>query len=191
MKKVMVFIATLLAAFNVFACFNSDPSSMLQNTAQTVSIGGGGQVDIFALKWSEPYDDAAVVIDAAFPLTLNISFTGFVADDGTADTDIVQLVIFYFDKTAGWQVLKKINDPRYTVVSDSARALFGRHTITGPLGYEKGEYIPVVFYFKSSSGAEAFDLEAFLANRSRRDAPSSVEGAVVLGLKVSGNRIAH
>lgn len=192
MKKILC-VLTLLAALICMACFNSDPNSMLKNTGHTIVTGGGGSVVIIGPPGKKPESDLAIsaAIDASFPFTVNTSFTGFVNDDGTADTDVVQLIIFYYDKTGGWQVLKEINNPRYTVVSDAARALFGRHTVTGPLGYLPGEFIPVVFYFRSSSGTEAFDLSLFLKKKKNLYAPNLVEGAAVLALNVVDNRVAY
>ena len=201
MKKFLTLLLTLCVTVTLLACFNSDPNSLLQNEAQTIVTGGGGVINIFNSIWGDSRFwlelqkgkelEPAAVINASFPLTLNVAFSGFVKEDGSADTDIDLLTIYYFDKTAGWIALKSIANPRYTVVCDDARPLWGRHIFTGPLGYKTGEYIPVVVYFRSRSGTESFELEKFLSKWYMRGAPNYVEGASVLALRISGNAIAY
>ena len=201
MKKFLVIVTFFICGCALWACFNSDPSSHLTNTTTTITTGGGMQVGVQRVPVAEEREwlqsqqgmelEPAAVIGSAFPLTLNFTLSGFIDENGKTDNDIVQLTIYYYDKTAGWQILKNIENPRHTVIFDTASAIFGRHTITGPLGYKKDEYIPLVLYFKSRSGKEAFNLEMFMLNRKKRNAPQLVEGATVLAILVTGNHTAY
>ena len=203
MKKIIAFFALFLTATTLLACFNSNPGKLLGNTSQTMVSENGGQVTVTSQPWGSSGTEwewldsqkgleiePTAVIDTSLPLTINLEFSGFVNDDGSADTDIVQLAIYYFDKTAGWTALKVINNPSYPVITDTPKALFGRHTVTGPLGYNKDEYIPVVFYFKSRSGKESFPLVAFLELRHYRAAAPFL-GISVLALRIRDNHIAY
>ncbi len=201
MKKFLTLLLTLCATITLLACFNSDPNSRLHNERQTITGGNGMLLGVLSPAWAERLAwlsgqlggelEPAAVINASFPLTLNVAFEGFVSDDGSCDTDIVQLAIYYYDKTAGWTCLKNIVNPKYSVVCNDARPLWGRHTFTGSLGYKVGEYIPVVLYFRSRSGAESFNLESFLSKREFRGAPAFAEGASVLALLIKDNAIAY
>lgn len=185
----------------LFACFNQDPNSILTNYAQYVPTGGGAILGIYRPYWIDtiPWLDLqkgkelepVAVIPASFPLTLNLTFTGFVDDSGTPDTDIVQISLYYYDKSAGWTSLVNITNPRHTVISDKPRAILGRHTVKTPLGYKKDEYIPLVFYAKSRNGVESFNLETFLELKSLRSAPNAVEGANVIALLITDNYVAY
>ncbi len=208
-KLISLLAVILLGAAAVFACFDSDPNSLLGNDSTTVTGGGGSAVDISYTKdswdsqgwlaqflgWKDFVEKLTVikpeaVIRASFPFTLNLSFSGFINDDGTQDTGkITRLALYYYSKSGEWMVLQDIQNPQYSIVSDaeSTRALFGRHTVASPLGYAEGEYIPVVFYFKTMTH-ESFNLTDFLTYRKYLGAPNFAEGANVLALMVKDNR---
>ena len=183
-----------LALSLALACFNSDPGSILKNDPIVIPGGGGSFITIVSPGWGQ-WDGPAVsfsadvTMSAAFPYTLNFAFSGFVNEDGTADTDIKRIILFYYAPHGEWTILRDIKNPSFTVVTDTSKALFGRHCIPSALGYSKGSAIPVVPYFASENN-ESFDLEAFLAAKHSLGAASAVN-ALTIALVVSDNRIAH
>lgn len=194
-----IFFAALafvtLAFTSLWACFNDDPGSNLNNNSVTITDGDGGILNIVIPGWGEIHDwedtdfNADVTIGASFPYTLNLSFSGFVNDDGSSDTAIKRLVLFYYSKNGEWTVLQDIKNPSFNAVTDVAAALFGRHCIPSALGYTQNEVIPVVPYFATASN-ESFDLQSFLTRKKLLSAAESVQ-APRIALVVQNNRIAH
>lgn len=202
-------IALLFVGAVVFACFDSDPDSLLGNDMSIVTGKHGSYLEIPHFtwpdreKWLEQWKawkteqekmttiKPADALQTAFPFTLNISFSGFLDDRGQQVTEeIVRLTLFYYSKSGEWMILKDIKDPAYEIVSEGgkSRALFGRHTIPTPMGYNEGEYIPVVFYFQTKSGNyNSFSLNDFLDKRKNLGAPNYAEGANVLAIIVCDN----
>lgn len=197
MKK--IFFAALafvtLAFTSLWACFNDDPSSNLNNDPVTITGGGGEIIYIVVPGWGKIHKlentdfNADVTIKASFPYTLNVSFSGFINDDGSSDTVIKRLILFYYSKNGEWTVLQDIKNPSFNAVNDVAAALFGRHCIPSALGYTQNEVIPVVLYFATASN-ESFDLQSFLTRKKLLSAAESVQ-APRIALVVQNNRIAH
>ena len=212
MKRIfsIALTALLFAGAVVFACFDSDPDSLLGNNTSTITGGNGSTVDITYNRlpgfdpddWISvipPVDEQnklthivpAAVIQTAFPFTLNIAFSGFIDERGQQVTDeIGRLTLYYYSVSGEWMVLKDIENPAYEIVSEAgkSRALFGRHTIPSPMGYSAGQYIPVVFVFQTKSGRYiSFDLNAFLSRRKYLGAPNYAAGANVLAVLVRDN----
>ena len=203
--------ALLFAGAVVFACFDSDPDSLLGNDTSTITGGNGSTVDIthgrlpgfdvggWLDQWEEYQNEQekltkikpAAAVLTAFPFTLNLAFSGFIDEVGQQVTEeIGRLTLYYYSKSGEWMVLKDIEKPAYEIVSEAgkSRALFGRHTIPTPMGYSAGEYIPVVFYFQTKSGRySSFPLGQFLNRRRYLGAPNFAEGANVLAVIVRDN----
>ena len=172
-----------------FACFDNDPGSNTGNPSTTISSEHGATVDVWLpgvslpddvvikppITWptpelpdNDPRKDYqyALRLKAAFPLTLNVSFSGFLDSDGNEVTEpITRMCLLYFSTAGKWTILKDIKNPQYTVIGDAEnrRALFGRHTIASPLGYNAGESLPVLLYFRTAS-YESFSLSSVLAS---------------------------
>ena len=199
MKKL---ILSLLCFFSLslgvlFGCFNDDPSSFLRN--ETTHIPNAG--DISTPEWSiveeERYEflqpegfKVDLLITASFPFTINIAFSGFINQDGTPDTDVVRMILFYYaGQGVGWTVLRDIRDPKFSVVSDTPLPLFGYHCIPSSMGYRRGKVIPIVIYFETKNN-RSFDLERFLAHSKDISAANNTV-APAIGLLVNDNRIAH
>lgn len=197
MKK--IFFAALafltLGITFVWACFNSDPSSILNNNSIPITGGNGAcLIQIHIPGWTmldEILDaiDADAVFAASFPFTLNLTFSGFVNDDGSHDTEIKRLILFYYSLNGEWTVLQDIKNPSFSVVSDSAMALWGRHCIPNSLGYSTGKPILIVPYFATDKN-ESFDLAAFLADK-KSLASAKNAGAPRIALVVQDNQIAY
>ena len=202
--------ALLCAGAAVFACFDSDPDSLLGNGTTTITGGGGSSLDIeYAIRpgfdpddWIHqlpPVDDPnkltrvqpVSAIKTAFPFTLNLAFSGFIDEQGRQVTEkIGRLTLFYYSKSGEWMILKTIQNPEYEVVSSAgkSRALFGRYTIPSPMGYSAGDFIPVVFYFETASGRyRSFDLNEMMQRRQYLGAPNFAAGASVLAIVVNDN----
>lgn len=205
-----------IALFSLFvlvgtclACFDNDPGSNTGNPSVTISGGHGETVDItfpgivlpddIIIKppitwppWMLPDDDPrkdyqyALRLKAAFPLTLNVSFSGFLDDEGEQVTEpITRMCLLYFSTAGKWTILKDIKNPQYTVIgdADNKRALFGRHTIASPLGYKTGESLPVLLYFRTVN-YENFSLTSVLAS----DYSRPINNAVIC-IVPSGNAV--
>ena len=169
------------------ACFGSDPTSGTGNPATTITGGGGSTTDVVIpgqiredpfYGWDIPDNgnEYALTISAAFPLTLNVSFSGFVDDSGNEVTEpITRMCVLYFSTSGKWIILKDIKNPAYTVIgtAENKRALFGKHTIPSALGYAGGEAMPVLLYFKSAN-YENFSLDEVLASNNPKPLNSSV-----------------
>ncbi len=212
MKKFLTFALALLfaAALAVYACFDSDPDSLLGNSTTTITGGNGSSIDVGYVElpgfnsgeWLEKFPDVneqnklrhvkpVSAIETAFPFTLNLAFSGFLDEQGRqVDEAIGRMTLFYYSKSGGWMILRDIVSPQYEVVSDAekTRALFGRQTIPSPLGYADGDYIPVVFYFETASGNYAsFDLDEMMSRREFLGAVNFAPGANVLAIVVRDN----
>ena len=196
MKKILFTVLAFitLTFASLLACFNNDPSSNLNNDSRRITDNDGGIIGVVVPGWGkipgwESEFDADVTIGASFPYTLNVSFSGFVGDDGSSDTAVKRLILFYYSTSGEWTVLKDIKNPSFTVVSDASAALFGRHCIPSAMGYAKGKVIPIVLYFASENN-ESFNLQTFLANKKQLSAAATVK-APRIALVVQNNRIAH
>lgn len=191
------------------ACFDNDPGSNTGNPSVTISGEHGETVDITfpgivmppdiivnpPITWPTPVfpdDDPrkdyqyALRLKAAFPLTLNVSFSGFLDSEGEQVTEpITRMCLLYFSTAGKWTILKDIKNPQYTVIgdADNKRALFGRHTIASPLGYNTGESLPVLLYFRTAS-YENFSLTSVLAS----DYSKPINNAVIC-IVPSGNAV--
>ena len=185
-----------IALFSLFvlagtclACFDNDPGSNTGNPSTTISGDHGATVDVIlpgaslpddvSIKqpstWPTqemPADDPrkdyqyALTLRAAFPLTLNVSFSGFLNADGNEVAEpVTRMCVLYFSTSGKWTILKDIKNPQYTVLGDAEkqRALFGKHTIASPLGYNAGESLPVMLYFRTAN-YESFNLTSVLAS---------------------------
>ncbi|MBE6367911.1 MAG: hypothetical protein E7052_08415 [Lentisphaerae bacterium] len=197
MKKIFYSIFTffVLSLGSVFACFNSDPSSNLINNSIPI-VGNNGSILVIKFSgWSliddimDMLEEADVFLGVSFPYTLNIAFSGFINDDGTPDVEVNRLILFYYSKNGEWTILRDVKNPSFTVVNDSAMALWGHHSIPSSLGYKKGNMILIVPYFATKQN-ESFDLSAFLANKKSILAAKNVN-APRIGLIVQDNRVAH
>lgn len=213
MKRILTFALAALfcAAVAVYACFDSDPDSLLDNDTTTITGGNGSTVGIatpilpgwnpdeWLDKWEEYQNEQekltkikpSAATQTAFPFTLNLAFSGFIDEVGQQVTEeISRLTLYYYSKSGEWMVLKDIENPAYEIVSEAgkSRALFGRHTIPSPMGYTAGEYIPVVFYFRTKSGRySSFNLGQFMNYRRYLGAPNFAEGANVFAVIVRDN----
>ena len=171
-----------------WACFATDPTSGTGNPATTITGGGGSTTDVVIpghiwdqntdARWDIPDNgnEYALTIRAAFPITLNVSFSGFVNDSGDEVTEpITRMCVLYFSTSGKWIILKDIKNPAYTVIgtAENKRALFGKHTIPSALGYASGEAMPVLLYFKSAN-YENFSLDEVLASNNPKPLNSSV-----------------
>ena len=194
--KILAGLAALFVMSGTcWACFGSDPTSGTGNPATTITGGGGSTTDVIIpgqiredpfYGWDIPDNgnEYALTISAAFPLTLNVSFSGFVDDSGNEVTEpITRMCVIYFSTSGEWIILKDIKNPAYTVIgtAENKRALFGKHTIPSALGYASGEAMPVLLYFKSAN-YENFDLAEVLASNN----PKPLNNAVIC-LVPSGN----
>lgn len=208
--------ALIIAVFSLFlmvgtclACFDSDPGSNTSNPTATIGGEHGDTVDIGIPgtplppdvvvrppitwpPWMLPDDDPrkdyqyALRLKAAFPLTLNVSFSGFLDDEGEQVTEpITRMCLLYFSTAGKWTILKDVKNPQYTVIGDAdkKRALFGRHTIASPLGYNTGESLPILLYFRTAS-YENFSLTSVLAS----DYCKPINNAVIC-IVPSGNAV--
>ena len=198
----MKLILSLLCFFSLclgglFGCFNDDPSSFLRNGTTHIPNAG----DISTPEWSIVERDLKelllpdgfktdLVIKASFPFTINIAFSGFINQDGTPDTDVVRMILFYYaEQGIGWTILRDIRDPEFSVVSDTPLPLFGYHCIPSSMGYRRNRIIPIVIYFETKNN-RSFDLERFLAY-SKDISAANKTVAPAIGLLVNDNRIAH
>lgn len=186
--KILAGLAALFVMSGTcWACFGSDPTSGTGNPA-TAIIGGGGSIMEVVIPgqiredpfygWDIPDNgnEYALTISAAFPLTLNVSFSGFVDDRGNEVTEpITRMCVLLFSTSGKWIILKDIKTPAYTVIgtAENKRALFGKHTIPSALGYASGEAMPVLLYFKSAN-YENFSLDEVLASNNPKPLNSSV-----------------
>lgn len=186
--KILAGLAALFVMSGTcWACFGSDPTSGTGNPATTITGGGGSATDVVIpgqiredpfYGWDIPDNgnEYALTISAAFPLTLNVSFSGFVDDSGNEVTEpITRMCVLYFSTSGKWIILKDIKNPAYTVIgtAENKRALFGKHTIPSALGYAGGEAMPVLLYFKSAN-YENFSLDEVLASNNPKPLNSSV-----------------
>ena len=186
--KILAGLAALFVMSGAcWACFSSDPTSGTGNPATTIPGGGGSTKDVIIpgqiredpfYGWDIPDNgnEYALTISAAFPLTLNVSFSGFVDDSGNEVTEpISRMCVLYFSTSGKWIILKDIKNPAYTVIgtAENKRALFGKHTIPSALGYASGEAMPVLLYFKSAN-YENFSLDEVLASNNPKPLNSSV-----------------
>ena len=212
MKKLFTFALAALfaAALAVYACFDTDPDSLLGNDTVTIFGSHGSSLDIgfVVIPGFNPDDWVGQIppvseqnklihvkpvsaIETAFPFTLNIAFSGFLDEQGRqVDEEIGRLTLYYYSKSGEWMVLRDIVNPEYEIVSDAekTRALFGRHTIPSPMGYAAGEYIPIVFYFETVSGSySSFDLDEMMSRRKYLGAPNFATGANVIAVVVRDN----
>lgn len=186
--KILAGLAALFVMSGTcWACFGSDPTSGTGNPATTITGGGGSITDVIIpgqiredpfYGWDIPDNgnEYALTISAAFPLTLNVSFSGFVDNSGNEVTEpITRMCVLYFSTGGKWIILKDIKNPAYTVIgtAENKRALFGKHTIPSALGYASGEAMPVLLYFKSAN-YENFSLDEVLASNNPKPLNSSV-----------------
>lgn len=186
--KILAGLAALFVMSGTcWACFGSDPTSGTGNPATTITGGGGSTTDVVIpgqiredpfYGWDIPDNgnEYALTISAAFPLTLNVSFSGFVDDSGNEVTEpITRMCVLLFSTSGKWIILKDIKTPAYTVIgtAENKRALFGKHTIPSALGYASGEAMPVLLYFKSAN-YENFSLDEVLASNNPKPLNSSV-----------------
>ena len=186
--KILAGLAALFVMSGTcWACFGSDPTSGTGNPATTITGGGGSTTDVIIpgqiredpfYGWDIPDNgnEYALTISAAFPLTLNVSFSGFVDDSGNEVTEpITRMCVLLFSTSGKWIILKDIKTPAYTVIgtAENKRALFGKHTIPSALGYASGEAMPVLLYFKSAN-YENFSLDEVLASNNPKPLNSSV-----------------
>lgn len=210
MKKFFLGLVVLfMAALGVLACFDSDPDSLLENDTTIIYGGGGSTIDVYTrvpvgfiegdflktfLLPSAMEEKLQTIVPAgamktAFPLTLRVSFSGFVDAQGEQVTEpVTRMCLLYYATSGQWTVLKEVVSPEYEVVStaDQPRALFGRYSIPSPLGYADGEFIPVLLYFETENYA-SFDLDELLALKNYPGAPNFVAGANVLAVVVMDN----
>ena len=186
--KILAGLAALFVMSGTcWACFGSDPTSGTGNPATTITGGGGSTTDVIIpgqiredpfYGWDIPDNgnEYALTISAAFPLTLNVSFSGFVDDSGNEVTEpITRMCVLLFSTSGKWIILKDIKTPAYTVIgtAENKRALFGKHTIPSALGYASGEAMPVLLYFKSAN-YENFSLDEVLVSNNPKPLNSSV-----------------
>ena len=211
-RKFCIIILTVLISCALWAGFLLDPDSLLGNDTVTITGSGGSTVDVgfspspgFSgnnfVSGLPNVDETnklttikpVTAIQSAFPFTPRVAFSGFLHEDGQPVLEkISRLTLFYYDRSGGWMILRDIVDPEYEVISADGdgklRALFGNDAVPSPLGYDAGDYIPLLFYFESESGNYAsFDLETFLSLRQYRGAPNYAPGANVLALVVKKN----
>ena len=204
-KYMLACVAALFIAISsVFACFVEDPTSSTSNPSASIVGGNGSSSDVtipgenhpgtvvenpgWQVDPDDPRDDYsyALTVDAAFPLTLNVSFSGFLDEAGEqVDEPITRMCLLYFSTAGRWTILTDIKNPSFTVVGDAEnkRALFGRHTIPSSLGYSSGEGMPVLLYFRTQN-YENFNLEEVLV----ADHPKPLDNTVICIVN-SGNRV--
>ena len=187
-----LFTFIFLTLANTWACFNSDPSSNLDNKAVVVGGTGGSIYYVDMPGWSYlqklPVFKADVAMNASFPFTLKLAFSGFINDDGTPDNDIKRMILFYFSFD-GWTVLRDIKNPSFDVTGDVPKAIFGHHCIPNSLGYPDGSTIMIAVYLATDNNA-SFDLAEFLNNKTSLSAANEC-GALTIGLVVKNNKIAY
>ena len=200
MKKIFFLILAFLtlAMTSAWACFNSDPSSILNNTPVVIAGTDGSMIEIEMPGWDFEFEIKFPTLQIAasamisFPYTLNMAFSGFINDDGSEDRNIKRLILFYYSTNNEWTVLRDIKNPSFSVVNDSRKAIFGRHCIPGTLGFSgQNNAILLVLYFETDNH-ESFDLANFLANKKLLEAPTIVDVPVIaLGVGPQVNRVAH
>lgn len=190
-KKILISLLSLCALI-ASACFLPDIDSILDRdpiiiigpTGEVIKIDPPGEI----VTPDIPIPDVdAQYFEASFPYSLSIAFSGFTTDTGEVDQSIDLIEAYYFDKKGGWTLLRRVANPRFKVVSDSPIYVLGRHSVPSSMGYSEGEILPIVVYFRSSSGAESFDRARFLDNRKSLITQS---GCTVIGFVVMGNRVA-
>ena len=177
----IIFAAAFFAAATCLACFDEDPGSNTGNPSTTISgasgsttdttIGGSswGSIPIEHPSWpADPNEnnEYALAVECSFPMTLNVSFSGFLDDGGEQVTEpITRMCLLYFSTAGKWIILKDIRNPQFTVVTDAdgQRALFGKHTLTSSLGYTAGQTLPILLYFRTEN-YENFSLDDVLAS---------------------------
>lgn len=178
----IIFAAVFFAAATCLACFDEDPGSNTGNPATTIpgehgsstdtTIGGNSWGSTIITHPSWPEDDPnenneyALAVECSFPVTLNVSFSGFLDDGGEQVTEpITRMCLLYFSTAGKWIILKDIRNPQFTVVTDAdgQRALFGKHTLTSSLGYTAGQTLPILLYFRTEN-YENFSLDDVLAS---------------------------
>ena len=193
MKKIcaILTVALLFVAAVVFACFDDDPFSNLNNVATTVVGGHGSATDVefpgdqylHPLPPAESLNSYANVVETSFPLTLEVAFSGFVDEQGEQVTEpITRMCVLYYSTAGQWTILHDIRNPKYTVIypADERRALFGRYTIQSSLGFSPGQYISVMLYF-ATANYENFDLDTVLASSAKTPIPSTAIALVPTG----------
>lgn len=208
MKPIRILASCLLLAASLaLACLLNDPLSILGNTRTVSSAGDNGEITIVTVEgvnseYEVPdmshYVDflreamqayiASRTVAVSFPLTLQVSFSGFADLEGRPiDEPVTRLSLYIWDRKGEWVLLRDIRNPQYAVADagGAERALFGMHTIPHSMGYAPGEVIPVVTYF-ASENHESFDLATFQANRRERSA-ASLAGADPFFLCWTGN----
>ena len=195
MKLLKMILATLVAVIvataTCFACFDSDPGSNTDNPTNTipgdngsdvdVTIGGGSawsEIEVDHPGWGDIQDEFeyAMKVECSFPVTLNLSFSGFLNSSGQpVKAPVTRMCLLYFSTAGKWIILKDIQNPKFAVVTDAEgqRALFGKHTLTSPLGYTAGQTLPIMLYFRSAN-YENFSLDEVLASSSPRPINHSV-----------------
>lgn len=193
MKKLcaILTVALLFVAAVVFACFDDDPFSNLNNVATTVVGGHGSATDVefpgdqylHPLPPAESLNSYANVVETSFPLTLEVAFSGFVDEQGEQVTEpVTRMCVLYYSTAGKWTILHDIRNPKYTVIypADERRALFGRYTIPSSLGFSPGQYISVMLYF-ATENYENFDLDTVLASSAKTPIPSTAIALVPTG----------
>ena len=121
----------------------------------------------------------AAVSYTAFPVTLFLSYSGFLADDGTAIpfSYLTRMCLLYFSTAGKWVILKEYKNIDVKI-DDDAKALFGKYTIQSSLGYKSGEIMPVLVYYQWGSYSN-FDLDAVLASNKKLPLNNQVIGFYV------------
>lgn len=164
MKRFYAILTGLLlfaAALAVFACFDDDPNSKLKNFNASITGGDGSSTDVELPGQEQANPDGyAAVVAVSYPVTLNISFSGFL-DGGYPDPHPITRMCLLVYSGGRWIILHDVKNPQYEVVTeaDELRALFGRYTIPHPMGTIS---LFVLFYFENSNGKKSFDLEQVL-----------------------------
>ena len=121
-KYMLACVAALFIAISsVYACFVADPTSSTSNPSASIVGGNGSSSDVtipgenhpgtvvenpgWQVDPDDPRDDYsyALTVDAAFPLTLNVSFSGFLDEAGEqVDEPITRMCLLYFSTAGRW-----------------------------------------------------------------------------------------
>lgn len=213
-KIAFIVCGFLLSASICFACFDDDPDSGLWDVpvviegedGSTTDIDYVGNVTVFEDPSSDPDPDPlpfpfpfpfpdveetgnsyATIIQASFPITLQLSFSGFLSSSGTQVSEpITRMCILYFSRDKRWIIYKEIRNPQFEVISSNAeelRALFGKHTIPHSLGYSEGEALPILIYFESENHS-SFNLNMVLGSKNPKPIDKQVIAIVVKNNKI-------
>lgn len=194
-KITFIFCGFLLSATICLACFDDDPDSGLWDAPEViegedgstidVNIGGG---NITHFEGTGPWEDVegtensyATTIEASFPLSLQLSFSGFLNYWGSHVSEpITRMCILYFSKDKRWIIYKEIRNPKFKVIyeDDELRALFGKYAISHPLGYSEGEPLPILIYFESEH-YKSFTLDSVLDSKNPKPIDKQVIAIIV------------